>query len=84
MKIKPEHLAIMREKINALRDAHGEEKLREYRAQLANDPRVKDADMRYRWDLFNAAGLTKFACAELYRYANDTHIDTALRAIVSA
>lgn len=47
--------------------------------------RVKDLDMRYRWDLFHAAN-TRSAC-ELSRTAydeglNDNHIDTVLRSIV--
>jgi hypothetical protein len=37
---------------------------------------------RYRWDICRAAGLIPYICNTLYRYANDTHIDTALRVIV--
>lgn len=44
----------------------------------------KDAGMRHRWDLFHDAGLTAFACSTLYRYVDDTHIDSALRQIVPA
>lgn len=47
----------------------------------------KDAgltDKRYRWDLSYRAGLTPWFCSEVYGYANDDHIDTALRSIVPA
>lgn len=36
---------------------------------------------RIRWDLSYAAGLTPYFCDTVYTYADDTHIDTALRAI---
>jgi len=50
--------------------------------QFANADKTKDLSKRFRWDLFHAAGGTKFACDTLYDYLNDDHIDTALRAIV--
>jgi len=45
---------------------------------------VKDLDRRYRWDLLNAALPASWICPELYDAAGclDSHIDTALRAIV--
>ncbi len=39
-------------------------------------------DKRVRWDLFACAGLSRWACDNMYPYADDTHIDTALRAIM--
>jgi ubiquinone biosynthesis protein COQ9 len=39
--------------------------------------------MRYRWDLLWAAKAPRELWDAMYRYANDTHIDTALRRIVS-
>lgn len=41
------------------------------------------SDKRYRWDLSYRAGLTSWFCSEVYGYADDTHIDTALRSIVA-
>jgi len=41
--------------------------------------------MRFRWDLFTFAlrsGAEKIALDDIYRYANDSHIDTALKRIV--
>ena len=40
------------------------------------------SDMRYRWDLTYAVGLTPWICSTLYPYLNDDHIDTALRRII--
>ena len=53
----------------------------QHRAYLASRPEVKDLDVRVRWDFLHAAGLTPWICACVYPYANDTHIDTALRRI---
>lgn len=39
---------------------------------------------RYRWDLLYRAGLSTWICDNLYPYLDDTHIDTALRSIVSS
>ena len=36
---------------------------------------------RWRWDAARAAGLIPFFCDTLYKYCDDSHIDTALRAI---
>lgn len=40
------------------------------------------SDTRYQWDILRHAGLMPFVCDELYKYLNDSHIDTALRNIV--
>lgn len=42
------------------------------------------SDKRIRWDYFHAAGqpALRFLCDVLYKYMNDTHIDTALKSIV--
>jgi hypothetical protein len=47
---------------------------------------VHDLDKRFRWDLlWMADGATRRAWFDrVYTYANDTHIDTALRSIVPA
>jgi hypothetical protein len=79
MKIKPEHYAHMRDAIGAL---HLVESVEDYRTRLAADPRVKDVDVRLRWDLLHAAVPSRWVCDNVYPYANDTHLDTALRRIV--
>ena len=37
---------------------------------------------RYQWDLIRAAGLMSWLCDNLYKYLNDSHIQTALNRIV--
>lgn len=46
--------------------------------------RVKDLNKRFRWDLlWMGDGATRRAWFDrVYKYANDDHIDTALRSIV--
>jgi hypothetical protein len=78
MKIKPEHYEHMKQAINAIPE-EGKKAHFEY---LKTDDRVKDINKRFRWDCFHAAKLSIFACDVLYYYLNDTHIDTALKAIV--
>lgn len=80
MKIRPEHLAHIREVITQFdTDFH---RSRYAAAGLS--------DERYRWDLLRH-GLkqrnpeqpsTQWICDELYPYLNDSHIDTALRHLV--
>ena len=74
-----------------------EERRQQYRdGKFYNADRVKDLDMRYRWDLLH---FTRFQCSDLERGVfpyeegffpylydvedlNDTNIDTALKKIV--
>lgn len=89
LKMKPEHIAKLREYITPLDTQANRQRYRD--KQVPNAERVKDWDRRYRWDLFNAAGRdmnphgpgTKFCCDELYPYLTDDHIDSALRTIVN-
>lgn len=82
MKVTAEQLAHIREAIAPIDTDYWRDKYRagDYpRAEL-----TKDADKRYRWDLFHAAGLTQYACDVLYPAGcYDDHIDTALRAVVA-
>lgn len=39
------------------------------------------SNKRLRWDVYCSAGLVTFSCDVLYKYLDDTHIDTALRQI---
>lgn len=78
MKITSEHFTYMRQAIAAI----SPEQREAIRESISHDPRVKDTDMRFRWDLFYAAKLSRWACDNLYSYCNDTHIDSALKQIV--
>jgi len=77
MKITAEHYAHMRDAIQPLTP-----RLIAHRAALAQNPSVKNIDMRLRWDALRAAGLMPFLCDTLYTYLNDTHVDTALHSII--
>lgn len=77
MKIKPEHFAHIRDAIAP----HADE-LREYKGTLASDPRVKDVDKRLRWDASYAYVKSAWICDNLYPYMDDSHVDTALRAVM--
>lgn len=72
LKMKPEHVARIEAAITPI-DTE------------ANRTRYAAAgltDKRYRWDLLSAALGSIWICDELYKYIDDTHIDSALRAIV--
>lgn len=82
MKIKPEHYAHMRDSIKAFCDAN-QDKVAFHRESLKADPRVKDIEKRFRWDLSYATpGLSQWICDNLYPYMYDGHLDNALRSIV--
>jgi hypothetical protein len=79
MKMTKEHYAYMKGAMSAI----PRNKVVSHYEWLKLQPNVGDIAMRLRWDWFHAAGLTPWSCKELYPYLNDTHIDTALRKIVS-
>jgi hypothetical protein len=37
------------------------------------------SDKRFQWDMLRQANLITWVCDNIYPYANDDHIDTALR-----
>jgi len=67
----------------------GKRKLMEYKAKLAENPKVRDPEMRFRWDLLWASKI-KIGDARnpgdvnLYAYMNDAQIDTALKHYVQS
>lgn len=83
MKIKPEHLQHMRLAISAKLHEVGSDVVAEHRIRISTEAHshVQDLDKRMRWDMLRASGLITWVCDTLYKYANDTHIDTALKAI---
>lgn len=80
MKIKPEHFAQMKDAIAGI----PAEKVAAHRQFILNEGKAKDVEMRLRWDLLHSALGSRWICDNLYPYANDDHIDTALRNIVAA
>lgn len=81
MKIKPEHYNHMSE---AIRTIAGKPIIEKHRAAIIAEGKAKDIEMRLRWDCAYAAGLSGYIARHVYSYANDTHVDTALRAIIKS
>jgi hypothetical protein len=77
MKITQEHYATMLNTIAPLAC-----NITAMRFILSKDLTIKDVEKRLRWDLSYKAGLTPFLCDTIYQYADDSHIDTALKSIV--
>lgn len=80
MKIKPEHYNALKSIIGQYSHDNREQVLAYKALKLGKDP-----EKRFRWDLFTFArrsGAEKIVMDDIYRYANDNHLDTALRAIV--
>ncbi len=77
MKINHKDYLYMRDALARNRDL-----IPAFKAQIALDPRVKDAAKRLSWDLANYSDLTEFFCSVIYKYADDSHIDTALKSIM--
>jgi len=80
MKIKAEHYATLKSMLSQYSHDNREALLAHKALKLGKDP-----ERRFRWDLFTFArrsGAEKIVMDDIYRYANDNHLDTALRAIV--
>ncbi len=84
MKIKPEHYATLAPMIRAALTRIPS--VQAYQACHESIPRIhlaKDRAMRHRWDALHACGEAgREWTREVYKYANDSHIDTALKAAV--
>lgn len=80
MKIKPAHYTYLKKTIQTFLKTHDLDNHRSRIIYHQADPqtKVKDREKRLRWDLCYMAHLTEYICAEIYAYANDDHIDTAL------
>lgn len=79
MKIKPEHVAHIRMAISKIATP---EKIAAHRQFIINEGKAKDIEKRLRWDMSYYAGLTPWICDNVYPYADDSHVDTALKAIM--
>jgi len=73
MKIKPEHVAYIAAAIKPF-DTY------EMRKAYADGQLTA---LRYRFDLLYRAKLSPWLCDNVYPYANDDHLDTALRHILN-
>lgn len=77
MKMTPEHYEKLKAMMMPMAD-----RVPGHRLSLIADPRVKDMEMRVRWDWFWASKPGDFVTKELYEYLDDRHIDTALKQIM--
>ena len=75
MKIKPEHYNHMKECIQTAitKDAYAA-----HRDAIKGDPRINNLDVRMAFDLLYAAVPSSWVCDNIYQYANDDHLKTAL------
>ena len=78
MKIKTEHYNYMFMAVMGL----GKPQIISIRDDVEQNPKVKDVEKAFRWALIHVAIPSKWICDNLYSYANDDHIDTALKAVV--
>jgi len=76
MKIKPEHYTTLKDAIAPLK-----EHFAKHTEAIIAQGKSKDVEKRLRWDAFRAAKYGGILSA-LYAYANDEHIDTALKKIM--
>ena len=58
------------------------DKVQVYRTQLQADHRVKDIDLRLRWDIFWMVFKHSLVLREAVKDLKDDHIDTALRRLM--
>lgn len=78
-KIKPEHFEKLKAAIAPLDTEDNRQFYRDGKCDSFD--KVKDLNRRYRWDLLFSSKSSNLII-EIYDYANDKHIDTALREIV--
>lgn len=80
MKIKPEHYEQLKTAIQNVVAWYGRSAILQYKDNLSKDPVVKDAKVRFHWDLFWAIEKINRErwIKEVYAYAADSHIQTAL------
>lgn len=81
MKIQKDHLEHIEKEINKVLTENPGLKQRYEKGIFPRASAVKDLQMRFCFDLFYMANLSKYACDHLYSYLNDDHIYSALKKI---
>lgn len=79
MKVTKEHYETIKEAIKNTFPMAEIEKHREY---ITTEGKAKDVSKRLRWDCLYYARMKDLHWKDLYTYCNDSHIDTALKAIM--
>lgn len=77
MKIKPEHYNYMKVAMHGVK-----EKIPIYIDGMKKTYVGKNFDKRIRWDILHHTVTSRWIVDNIYPYADDTHIDTALRSIM--
>ena len=80
MKIKQAHYATLKANIAEIWTQHKNDC---HRQSIINEGKARDVEKRLRNDWLHFAGLSMWVGDNLYPYMDDTHIDTALRHIMS-
>lgn len=53
-----------------------------HKEKLSLDPKVKDLEKRFRWDLLWSTKMSSWVTDVLYKYLDDSHLDSALKQVV--
>ena len=78
MKMKQEHYNHILEQMKT-----AQPHIKSQREFIVAEGKAKNVEKRLRWDIFYVCKLSNYACTELYTYLDDTHIDTALKHIMT-
>jgi len=81
MKIKPEHLKELKERIQYVLEQNPQAIELYETGQFRNAESTKDLQKRFCFDLLHAGFSSKWVCDTLYPYMNDAHIYTALKSV---
>jgi len=81
MKVKSNHYEKMKKDISQVL-VHNKTTVEKELKYYIDNNLGKDKEKRLRWDLLYLAGLSNFIVREVYTYAYDQHVDTALRNII--
>lgn len=87
MKITTEHYTFMK---NAIREKFTSSLVNDHLTFIENEWKQNrvgpydsnNVNKRLRWDLLYLSVSSAWICANIYKYADDTHIDTALKNIM--
>lgn len=80
MKITAEHFNHIS---TAISDAFSAADVDKHREFIIKEGKAKDIEKRLRWDICYATpGLNTWVCDNIYSYADDAHVDTALKAVM--
>lgn len=81
MKMKPEHFSHLKQAIEKVLQENPDVVEKYETGKFLRSDKVKDLQTRFNFDLFHVSGQNQWACDVLYKYLNDSHIETALNQI---